>query len=433
MATPTTTPFTAPFDVFSEISGWFGTNWTDGSAPVLSTVVDALQLGASTTKLQVTGKVNGTKNTTTNVIEVTYGEISFMNVKLLISHLKIDPTTYTLSLTATALATSSGPFNLSDSVPGVYCLKLIEGLIANPSFTYELEATSGNNGTIKKSELTFDATISTSGSNLGDEASDFIAFFGKTGVVQQFLYAVEGGAIGDGIDLSGSIDFADPIQTVNGGSLPNLQLTASLNGSDDSFTLFDCMTVQKPRLSFTTVPSKATDPTSGKYEHAAIVPTFDMDLIIGSGPSAVDLTFSAGAPPVLSSMNIKATNDDAQSITLTQIFALMHGSSWAGMIPAPLQDVLNDVGLQSFSANIGFPDASADEPKFDLQWLTVEVESTSSLTLEPPLSDSKVKAVWTILNPRDPSTRSTSVDFYATSQLTIGSASPIDLAISIQD
>lgn len=432
MSASDTTPITASFDIFSKISGWFA-DWSSGTSSPLSTLVAALQLGETATTLEVTGKINGSINNTTNVITVTYGQITFMNVNLVISSLIIDPTTYKVTLTATPLANGSVPYSLSDSLPLVHSLTLIEGLITVPSFTYELEATGASNATIKKSKLSFEATIATSGSDLKQEASDFLAFFGKTGIAQQFLYAFEGGAIGDGIDLSGSIDFASPIATEFSGNVPNVQLTASLTGGTDSFTLFDFLTVQNPRLSFTTVSSEEKDKTSGNPQFAAIEPTFDMDLVIGNDSDPIKLKFSAGAPPALGSITLTATNEAVNPITLNQIFDLMGGSSWEGMIPGPLQDVINDVGLQRFSANIRFPDAADDHAQFKLEWLTVEAVTTSSLTLPAPLSDCKCTAVWTIFDPTEAAKRHTTIDFHATSNLTLGSNPALQLALTIKD
>lgn len=434
MTASTTTPITASFDIFSKISGWFGTNWSSGDSPALSTLLSALQLGEAATSLEVTGKINGSIDNTTNIITVTYGQVSFMNVGLLISSLVIDPTNKTLSLTATPLATGSVSYSLSDSLPLAHSLTMIEGLITNPSFTFNLKTTtSGGATTISESKLSFQSTISTSGSGEQQEVSEFLAFFGKTGVAQQFLYAFDGGAIGEGIDLSGTIDFASPVATEFSGNVPDVKLTASLTGATDSFTLFDFLTVSNPRLSFTTVSSHQKDQATGNPEFAAIEPTFDMDLVIGNDADPIKLEFSAGAPPTLGSMTLKATNEASASITLDQVFDLMRGNSWEGMIPGPLQDVINDVGLQSFSANIRFPDASDDHAKFNLEWLTVEAVTTSNLTLPAPLSDCKCTAVWTIFDPMESDQRHATVDFYATSNLTLGSNAPIALSLTIKD
>ena len=420
MANPTN--ITSPFDIYGEINGWFPGNWST----VINTINQALQLPATNTSLEVNGAV-GTETSTE--IKITYGQISFMNVDLVISSLIIDITNKILTLTAAPIVTAGqSNWNLTQSLPAVSGFELLDGLIQNPEFTFTLSVDDKGN---PDCTLSFKCIISTSGSGLSSEASKFIGFFGNTGMAQLFLHYFNGGFIPSvGIQLTGTIDLTSPIKTERCGDVPNIQLSASLTGSDDSFTLFSFLKVKNPRLSFKTVASE-TSKTQTTPLFASIEPSFEMDLIVGEGDNAVDIVFSCGAPPELGSITLTAASSNS-GISLEDVFSLMNGNNWEGMIPGPLQAALNEIDFKSISANISLPGSYSSESKFELNWITVNVNSNpnNQIKLFGPFQDITFSVVWSIFNPLEREKMYSLINFNAGAECIISSET-IGLQLSI--
>ncbi len=417
------TKITSTFDIYSHISNWFSGNWSTA----IKTINKALQLPASKSSLKVTGTI-GEKSS--SKINITYGQIHFLKVDLVISSLVIDLTNKKLTLKAAPVVTSGhSNWNLTNSLPDISSFELLEGLIKKPEFTFKLSVNDGK----PDCTLSFKCNISTSGTGLSSEASKFIGFFGNTGMAQLFLHHFNGGIIPGGIKLSGTIDFTSPVKTKRCGNVPNIQLTASLSGTDDSFTLFNFLKVKNPRLSFKTVSSETT-----KTQHtplfASIEPSFEMDLIVGQGSDAVDIAFSCGAPPELGSITLVASNAGSNQINLEDVFSLMNGNSWEGMIPGPLQTALNDIDLQSISANISLPQSYSSESKFGLNWITVNVSSdpNKKIQLFDPFKEFTFKVIWNIFNPLERDKMYSLINFYADTECTI-SSNKIDFQLSVSE
>ncbi len=415
-------------DIFEKIHSWF-------SSPTnaKNSIIKGLQLPTDALYFKATN-VKGTK--TTDEIIITYGEIHFMNVSLIISLLKIDLTSKTLTLTASPRITGApNSWNITDSLPNIDSLEVLDGLIKNPEFTFSLSV---NTQKTPVQLLSFKCNVSTSGTGLTSNTNKFLNFFGQTGIAQQFLHHFNGGVISEGIQLSGTIDFANPIETSRSGDVPNIQLNASLTNANDRFTLFNFLSVKNPRLSFKTISSGATK-TKPTPLSASIEPSFEMDLIIGHQDPPIALALSCGVPPSLSSVTLTAANTinpktkKLYEVGLIQVFELMNGNSWAGMIPGTLQSALDDITFKSVSANINFPEKrkpSTDD--FALNWITVEIDSNPNkkINVGHILKECQFTAVWKIFKPLKKVDMHSSVDFNATTTCKIGTI-PFDIDLSI--
>lgn len=425
------------FDIFTKISSWYsGTEWTTTKADLLT----SLRLDPTKTSLEIDGTVHSSDSG--NKYTMSYGSLElFGDIKVIVENMKLNVSKKKLSLTVKP-SFSGASWNLSGAFPDIAAFSMLDKLIQNPVFIWTVDVTGSGSDKKTNIELQFHADVSVTGYDLGEKASEFISFFGKSGTAQQLLQEFNGGIISDTIKISGTIDLTKPIATRYSGNVPNVQLKAHLTQSEDSFTIFNYLEVKNPRIALTTVPGPVTEKPTGSPsvalpDFAGIEPTFEVDLIIDKADgSPIDVVLSAGAPPAYAAMTFKIAATKGHTITLSQIFALMNGNSWEGLIPGEMQQAMNSVGYQSFSANISFPKSDDSDSKFTLNWVTCEVQGTFSGTqqLLPMLSlgDVDFTCIWTVFNPLEEDKMTAGVTFNGQSTITLHST-PIKMSIAITD
>ena len=99
----------------------------------------------------------------------------------------------------------------------------------------------------------FNAQVNMTATPVVPAAQQFLSFFNGYGPIGQFLTFFNAGNPLHVLNISGTVDLKNKIQTAYSGKLPNVQISASITDSSDSIKLFDFLKVKKPRVTIRTV------------------------------------------------------------------------------------------------------------------------------------------------------------------------------------
>ncbi|AIK95629.1 hypothetical protein [Candidatus Odyssella acanthamoebae] len=322
------------------------------------------------------------------------GKTSFFSTNMFVKTLQftLSNQTLTMVLQTTDLTNTDGtPWTLGTSFFEFLVFPILDQSFSNPSFIFSTTTLPAwpmeNHVTEDLQEgLNFYAEL-----NLTDPIFQSIVYF------LNFL----------GVKFNNDSHFFGQIDNKNripGFSLnfPNLQLTSPLLSTKDAtFFLFDLFTVSNPKFGVRLIPI-AEDSENDCPADVTPELYFELDLIVDA---TTTLDFSVGLKETENFLMFGVRSP--KPLSLEHVFILMAGNKWDDLIPSPLQSALSAIDFQGFIATIGIGNSS-----FTLSSLTVSVGSDPNkpLNLFPPFKDCSFWVTWTILNPTDPSTKTSAIN-----------------------